>query len=100
MAPITPYLSEELWEATGHESSVHTQSWPDWDESLAADEMITLVVQVNGRLRDRIDVPVDIEEDAAKETALSSAKVQPHIEGKDILKVIYVPGRLVNIVAR
>ncbi|MDP6455130.1 MAG: leucine--tRNA ligase [SAR202 cluster bacterium] len=100
MAPITPYLSEELWEATGHDSSVHTESWPEWDESLAADETITLVVQVNGRLRDRIEVPVGIEEDAAKETALSSPKVQPHIEGKDIPKVIYVPGRLVNIVAR
>ncbi len=99
MAPITPYLSEELWEATGHESSVHTQSWPEWDESLAADETITLVVQVNGRLRDRIEVPVGIEEDTAKETALSSPKIQPHIEGKDVSKVIYVPGRLVNIVA-
>ena len=99
MAPITPYLSEELWETTGHESSVHTQSWPEWDESLAADETITLVVQVNGRLRDRIEVPVGIEEDTAKETALSSPKIQPHIEGKDVSKVIYVPGRLVNIVA-
>ena len=99
MAPITPYLSEELWEATGHESSVHTQSWPEWDESLAADETITLVVQVNGRLRDRIEVPVGIEEDTAKETALSSPKIQPHIQGKDVSKVIYVPGRLVNIVA-
>ena len=99
MAPITPYLSEELWEATGHESSVHTQSWPEWDESLAADETITLVVQVNGRLRDRIEVPVGIEEDTAKETALSSPKIQPHIQGKEVSKVIYVPGRLVNIVA-
>jgi len=99
MAPITPYLSEELWETTGHESSVHTQSWPEWDESLAADETITLVVQVNGRLRDRIEVPVGIEEDTAKETALSSPKIQPHIQGKDVSKVIYVPGRLVNIVA-
>ena len=99
MAPITPYLSEELWEATGHESSVHTQSWPEWDESLAADETITLVVQVNGRLRDRIEVPVGIEEDTAKETALTSPKIQPHIQGKNVSKVIYVPGRLVNIVA-
>lgn len=100
MAPVTPYLSEELWEVTGHDTSVHLESWPDWDEALAADETITLVVQVNGRLRDRIEVPATIEEDSAKEIALTSARVEPHIEGKNIVKVIYVPGRLVNIVAQ
>ena len=100
MAPMAPHLSEELWEATGHEYSVHTQSWPALDEELAADDTITLVVQVNGRLRDRLEVPASISEEAAKELALASGPVQPHIEGKAVANVIYVPGRLVNIVAR
>ena len=99
MAPMAPHISEELWERTGHEYSVHTQTWPQWDPDLAADEVITLVVQINGRLRDRIEVPASIAEDEAKQTALESTRIQPHIDGKDIANVIYVPGRLVNIVA-
>ena len=100
MAPMAPHISEELWEATGRQYSVHRQAWPEWDESLAASESITLVVQVNGRLRDRIEVDASIEEAPARDLALSSARVQSHIEGKEIVKVVYVPGRLVNIVAR
>ena len=100
MAPMAPHIAEELWESTGHEYSVHNQSWPEWDSELAADELITLVVQVNGRLRDRIEVPATISEVQARETALESQRVQPHIEGKDLARVIYVPGKLVNIVAR
>lgn len=100
MAPMAPHLSEELWEATGREYSVHSRPWPGWDPELAADEVITLVVQVNGRLRDRIEVPASISEDEAKEIALESERVRAHTAGKEIAKVIYVPGRLVNIVAR
>ena len=100
LAPMAPHLSEELWERTGRAYSVHQQSWPEWDAELAADEVITLVVQVNGRLRDRIEVPADVGEEDAKEVALASERVQAHTAGKDIAKVIYVPGRLVNIVAR
>ena len=99
MSPITPFLSEELWERLGHQYSVHQQNWPAWDPDLAADEMITLVVQVNGRLRDRIEVPADISESDAREKALTSARVKAHTDGKTIRRVIYVPGRLVNIVA-
>jgi leucyl-tRNA synthetase len=100
LAPTAPHLTEELWQRTGHEYSIHNQSWPKWDEELARDEEITLVVQVNGKLRDRIAVPVSIGEDEAKEKALDSPKVKNHIEGKKIIKVIYVPGRLVNIVVK
>ena len=99
MSPITPFLSEELWEKLGHPYSVHQQLWPAWDPDLAADEMITLVVQVNGRLRDRIQVPADISEPDAREKALASARVAAHTDGKTIRRVIYVPARLVNIVA-
>ena len=99
MAPITPFLAEELWNHVDGEYSVHQQTWPEWDEDLAADETITLVVQVNGRLRDRIEVPADVTEENARSVALKSARVRQFTEGKTIRRVIYVPGRLVNIVA-
>ena len=98
LAPIAPHISEELWERTGHAYSIHQQSYPEWDDDLAADETITLVVQVNGKVRDRIEVPANIDEPTAQELALASAKVQPYTDGKVVNKAIYVPGRLVNVV--
>ncbi|MBI3041118.1 MAG: leucine--tRNA ligase, partial [Chloroflexi bacterium] len=100
LAPTTPHLAEELWQRTGHEYSIHNQSWPRWDEALAKEEEITLVVQVNGKLRDRITVPVSITEDEARQLAANSPHVQPYLEGKTMVKEIYVPGKLVNIVVR
>jgi len=100
LAPCCPHIAEELWARTGRPYSVHQQNWPTWSEELAAEEVITLVVQVNGKLRDRLEVPVDIGEEAAKELALASGGAQRHLEGLEVKKVIYVPGRLVNIVAR
>ena len=99
MSPIAPFLAEEIWERLGHPYSVHQQNWPAWDPELAADQMITLVVQVNGRLRDRMEVPADIPEEDAREKALSSERVKAHTDGKTVRRVIYVPGRLVNVVA-
>ena len=98
LAPIAPHITEELWERTGHAYSIHSQLMPQWDEELARDEEITLVVQVNGRLRDRIQVAADIGEEEAKRLAMESRTVQPHLEGKAVRQVIYVPGRLVNVV--
>jgi leucyl-tRNA synthetase len=98
LAPFAPHHAEQMWAAMGEEYSVHLQAWPSWDESLIAAEEITLVVQVNGKLRDRIEAPADITEKAAKELALSSAKVRPHVEGRELRKSVYVPGRLVNLV--
>ena len=98
LAPIAPHIAEELWERTGHAYSIHQQSFPAWDDSLAADETITLVVQVNGKVRDRIEVPAGIDEPTAHQLALASSKVQPYTEGKVVDKAIYVPGRLVNVV--
>ncbi len=100
MSPMAPHITEELWELTGHKGSVHSIAWPEWDEELAADEVITLVVQVNGRVRDKLEVAVSIAEEDAKDAALQSLRVAPHIEGKNISRVIYVPGKLVNVVAR
>ena len=100
MAPIAPHLSEELWEMSGNKFSVHQQKWPDYDDQLATDEKITLVVQVNGKLRDKIEAPLTISEDEAKDLAMASEKIKIQIAGNDIMKVIYVPGRLVNIVVK
>ena len=100
LAPACPHITEELWQQRGHDYSIHNQSWPKWDEALAKDEEVTLVVQVNGKLRDRIMVPASITEAEAKEKALGSQKVKVHLKGKEIVKTIYVPGRLVNLVVR
>ena len=98
LAPIAPHITEELWERTGRPYSIHNQPIPQWDEELARDEEITLVVQVNGRVRDRIQAPASIAEDEARTLALESHKVQPYLDGSQIKQVIYVPGRLVNVV--
>ena len=98
MAPVCPHIAEELWERTGHDYSIHTQSWPEVDTTATREEEITLIIQVNGKLRDRLIVPVNISEDEAKAAALTSENVQNFLEGEQPKKVIYVPGRLVNIV--
>jgi leucyl-tRNA synthetase len=98
LAPVSPHVAEELWAYLGKSYSIHTQSWPEVDEAAAAEEQITLVIQVNGKVRDRISVPVDISEEKAKELALSSEAVGKYLQGKDPRKVILVPGKLVNIV--
>jgi len=99
MAPFTPFISEELWHRAGHDGSVHAQPWPVYDPATAAEEEITLVVQVNGKVRDRIQVPASIGEDDAKRLALESAAVQRHLDGQPPRKVIYVGARgMVNIV--
>jgi leucyl-tRNA synthetase len=99
MAPVTPHIAEELWvEHYGNPYSIHDQPWPEVDEEATQVDEITLIVQVNGKVRDRITVPADVSEDDAKETALASDAAQRFIEGKPPRKVIYIPGRLVNIV--
>lgn len=99
MAPVTPHIAEELWvEVYGKPYSIHNQPWPEVDETATKEDEVTLIVQVNGKLRDRITVPADVSEEDAKETALASEVAQRFIRGKEPRKVIYVPGRLVNIV--
>jgi leucyl-tRNA synthetase len=100
IAPAAPHIAEELWERTGHPYSIHQQAWPEADADLARAETFTLVVQVNGKVRDKFEVPVDITEDAAKEMAFASANVQRQIEGKPVDRVLFVPRRLVNIVVK
>ncbi|HVN56345.1 MAG TPA: leucine--tRNA ligase [Anaerolineaceae bacterium] len=98
LAPVAPHIAEELWAILDKPYSVHQQAWPMVDEEAARMDEITLVVQVNGKLRDRITVPVDINETAAREKALASEAVQKILAGRQPRQVIYVPGRLVNVV--
>ena len=98
LAPVAPHISEELWSRLDKPYSIHQQKWPMVDEEAAAEDKITLIVQVNGKLRDRIVVPADITEEDAKTAALASDNVLRHLEGVKPRKIIVVPGRLVNIV--
>ncbi len=98
LSPITPHICDELWERMGLEPSLFERDWPQADEKLAAAETITIVVQVNGRVRDSLDVPAGTEMDEVAEMALESEKVVKYVEGKEIAKIIKVPDRLVNVV--
>jgi leucyl-tRNA synthetase len=98
MAPSTPYVAEELWERLGMPYSVHRQSWPTYDEALVAESLVEVVVQVNGKVRDRLMLAADAAEPEAVAAALAAPKVAEALAGADPRKVIYVPGRLVNIV--
>ncbi len=98
LAPVAPHVAEELWARLNKPYSVHTQAWPAVDEAAAAEEHITLVVQVNGKVRDRITVPADTNEQQAQTAALASEAVIKLLDSKTPRKVIVVPGKLVNIV--
>ena len=99
MAPIAPHWAEELWhEVLDGEGSVHDQAWPEFDPEQAKANEVELAVQVNGKVRGRVTVPADAAEDVVREAAL--AAVEQLTAGKNIFKVIVVPGRLVNIVAK
>ena len=98
LAPFAPHVAEELWAALGGPYSVHQQPWPAWDETLVAEETVTLVVQVDGRVRDRLTVPAGIGEAEARELALECDGARRHLRGRRVARVIHVPGRLVNVV--
>jgi leucyl-tRNA synthetase len=98
MAPETPHIAEELWARRGQPYSVHQQAWPEFDATLAAEDEVTLVLQVNGKVRDRLVMPAAATEEEARALALASPRLAEWLDGKEPRKVIYVPGRLVNIV--
>lgn len=98
LAPFSPFITEELWMTLGKTESIHSSPWPEYDSNLAKSEEITLVVQVNGKVRDRITVSADIQEEEMRRRSLESENVRRHIGKREIKKVIIVPGKLVNIV--
>jgi leucyl-tRNA synthetase len=100
LAPFAPYMAHELWEMLGETGSLLRAPWPKYDAELAKEEELEIPVQINGKLRSRIVVPADSAEQFVFERALADEKVQAAIAGKQIVKKLYVPGRLVNIVVK
>jgi len=98
IAPFAPHMADELWQQFGGKECVQNVKWPTWDDSLIVEKNITIIVQVNGKLRAKMEVSKDISEDQAKELALSQENVKKFVGNKKPAKVIYVPGRLVNVV--
>jgi leucyl-tRNA synthetase len=99
LAPLAPFAAEELWrEVLGNPSSVHTADWPAFDETLAREELVTLVVQVDGKVRDRIEVGADADEETCRKLALASEKARRAIDGRELVQVIVREPRLVNLV--
>jgi len=98
--PFAPYLAHELWERLGETSNLLREPWPKYDPALAKEDEIEIVVQINGRIRDRLLVPADSSEEDVRRLALAAPKVQATLDGQQVVKAIVVPGKLVNIVVR
>ena len=98
MAPITPHISEELWAEIGKKYSIHTQTWPKVDEEAARDDEVSIGVQVNGKIRDRITVAADADDETVRALAMATEGVIKSLEGREPKKVIIVKGKLVSIV--
>jgi len=99
LAPIVPHIAHAMWQGLGHDGAVLDHPWPEADQSALARDVVELVVQVNGKLRGRIEVATDATKGEIEQAALAEENVQRHIEGKAVKKIVVVPGRLVNIVA-
>jgi leucyl-tRNA synthetase len=100
LAPFSPYLAHELWEMLGEKGNLLKAPWPKYDAALAKEEEVEIPVQVNGKLRGRVVVPADSEEEFVLTRALADEKVAAAFAGKQIVKKIYVPGKLVNLVVK
>ena len=100
LSPIVPHITHVLWHSLGHESAVIDQPWPVADEAAMVKDEIQIVVQVNGKLRARIEVPADASREQIEQLAIADANVQRFMEGKTVVKIIVVPGKLVNVVVK
>ena len=96
--PIVPHITEELWQMLGHKTLAADIPWPDFDPAIASEEEMTIVVQINGKLRSRMTVAIDKDAEKIKQIALADEKIIALLSGAKVLKVIYVPKKLVNIV--
>jgi leucyl-tRNA synthetase len=99
LAPFAPFMTEEIWRETfGRKTSIHREAWPEYDSSIIREETVTLVLQVNSRTRGTVTAAADVSEPDATALALASESVKMYLAGKEPKKIIYVPGKLVNIV--
>jgi leucyl-tRNA synthetase len=100
LSPFAPHIGEEMWERLGRRFSIVDRPWPVADPAIAREDELELAVQVNGKVRGRITVPAESSEDEMKKRALADPKVEEHTRGKEIVKVVVVPGRLVSVVVK
>lgn len=100
VSPFAPHLGEECWNLLGHEESLAYHPWVEYDEALCVDNTVTIGVQVNGKKRGEIEIPVDANQEAAMEQARNVQSILNQVDGKDVTKVIYVPGRILNIIVK
>ncbi|MEW6102116.1 MAG: leucine--tRNA ligase [Candidatus Omnitrophota bacterium] len=98
LSPFAPHFSEELWERMGNKERIYKTKWPEYDPKMLIEETVTIIIQVNGKVRSKIDIPSDMAEDKLKELALADEKLRPWIQGKPVKNLIVVPRKLVNIV--
>ncbi|MGA8026240.1 MAG: class I tRNA ligase family protein, partial [Bryobacteraceae bacterium] len=100
LAPFAPYTAQDLWDTLGNSGPVFRQDWPAYDAELAKEELAEVPVQVNGKLRGHIHVPFGTSKEDLEQLALAAAKVKPFVEGRQIVKTIVLPDKLVNIVVK
>jgi leucyl-tRNA synthetase len=100
LAPVAPFISEELWRRLGHTQSVHVQAWPQYDPDALVEDAIVVPIQINGKLRDTISVPTGLSKDEAMAAAHESPKIATLLDGKNIVKFIWVPDKLINLVVK
>ena len=100
LSPMAPHLTHELWEMTGRGSLLALEPWPEWDPALVAESTVTMIVQVNGKVRDRLEVPADISPSEAEELAMASSKVKGHLGDRLVDKVVSRPPEVVNLVTK
>jgi leucyl-tRNA synthetase len=100
LSPFAPHMSAELWEQLGNQGSIHEEAWPSYDEEALKKDEVTIVVQINGKVRDRLEVSADIEEAELRELVLAREKVKEYVGGKELVKFIVIPKKLVNIVVK
>ena len=99
LSPITPHVCEELWEDLGHAATIDTQAWPTWKADALERDVLTVVIQINGKLRGKIDVPSSASKEEVEKLALAEQNIVRHLEGLTVRKVVVIPGKLVNVVA-
>jgi leucyl-tRNA synthetase len=100
LSPFTPHICEELWEKLGNQESVYRTSWPSYDEAALVKDTVEIVIQINGKVKDKLNVANNLDKETFEKTALEDQKVQALLNGKELVKVIAVPNKLINLVVR
>ncbi len=100
LSPYAPHLGEELWQKLGNKDSLVYETWPVWDEELVKESVVEIVMQINGKVRAKLELPAGTSKDVTEKLALENERIKTYTEGKTIVKVIAVPDKLVNIVVR